>query len=281
LKNVLITGSNGYLGKRVASTIELSQLNIYHLSRSSADNKDIIQCDLTNKNDVKNLFNQIPFDIVIHCAGVVPKSSFHHHEEEYSKNNIMMDNILSFYSSNIIYCSSMTVYGADITGVIHEDEGFMPSNNYAKSKLQDEVLLTEASNPYYILRLPGLFGGGRKSGIIYNVIVKLLQDTLPNIEDKQKSWSSMHVDDAAYVISQLTNKDITNKILNIGYGMPQSIFRLIDILKNIMNKNNVDDINVDDNWVCLDVSKQKEIIGELMFSWELRLSEEVKIITNG
>ena len=71
-KNVLITGANGQLGYSL--TLGLSDsFNIIPTAKRNFDN--IIKCDITNKKDLKNIFNRYNPDIIINCAGYTNHSN--------------------------------------------------------------------------------------------------------------------------------------------------------------------------------------------------------------
>ncbi len=279
MKKVLVTGAKGYLGNVIANALSKSEHEVYCLTRT--DNPfNYISCDLTSFESLNKALESVSFDTVIHCAGVVQGKNNSSLEKDYSINNQMMKNLLSCTSSKIIYCSSMTVYGDNVTGYINEVKLTNPESKYASSKYNDEVMLIESDNPYLILRLPGLFGAGRKSGIIFNAIASLLMKKNPDIHKKLTAWSAIHVEDAANIIIKLMEKRIDNEIFNISYGVPQSIYRLINFIKELMEMKKIPELELIDNWVCLDNSKLVSYIGDVDSYWEMRLKDEIKIIRN-
>lgn len=61
MSNILITGSNGFIGKSLRSLLSIYGHNIYEINRSV--------CDLLDPNAVTDFFDNSPqFDVVIHAA---------------------------------------------------------------------------------------------------------------------------------------------------------------------------------------------------------------------
>ena len=72
--NLLITGSNGFLGSAIVRYFEnVPKTNVWKLSRTKTDRYNSINVDLSI--EIPDLKSSIP-DIIVHCAGkahIVPK----------------------------------------------------------------------------------------------------------------------------------------------------------------------------------------------------------------
>ena len=70
IKNVLITGSNGYLGNKIYLKLKKKiGVKVVTLSRKKSD----YICNLTKLNETKKILKSISPDLIIHCAASVPK----------------------------------------------------------------------------------------------------------------------------------------------------------------------------------------------------------------
>ena len=282
MKRIAVTGANGYLGKQIISTFLSRGIKIFPIVRNQNNSNEIV-CDLTDKESVEKAIISNNIDTIIHCAAMVPKKWEQYDEDNcYNQNIIMLQNIAHEKLKRLIFCSSMTVYGVDAEGMIDESSATSASNAYSKSKLDcEEWLQKKYKGDYVIARLPGLFGGSRQSGLIYNLILSLSKQELPELVKEPPAWSALHVDDAADLMYRLATFPLENNIVcNLGYGIPQSIYRL---LLNVMALMKLDDFpvqNISDNWVCLNINRQLRNIGFTSRDWFQRLAQEISTTEN-
>ena len=161
---VLITGSNGFIGKNLCHNEFINKnYKILKFVRSSRQNK--------LENFVKNS------DLIIHLAGEnrpKTKDKFYENNYQLTKNicNILMYNRLS---TPIIFTSTIHVKSND---------------DYGKTKLLAEKELENLSkkneNPVSIIRLPGVFGKWSKPN--YNSVVSTFCYNIAN--NKSTSFST-------------------------------------------------------------------------------------------
>jgi nucleoside-diphosphate-sugar epimerase len=232
---ILLTGANGFLGRCIYTKIVAEGVEIFQTSRNGFNNT--IACDLTSKIAVKMLLENITPDVIIHCAAFVPKiSSDYQNNKMTSINSIMLKNILKFSISKIIYISSMTVYGYSGKQIRLESDLLQPESAYAKSKFDGENLLKYDGRDSLIIRIPGLFGKERSSGIVSNTLKALINKctdiTLPN---KPILWAAMSVEDASTsIVKLLLNADFKGYTpINIGYNDIYSIRRFVELCEEI------------------------------------------------
>ena len=231
---IVITGAQGFLGAELVSLLKENNSKVLALTRQD--------CDLSSLLQTKNYFDAVPAKLIIHCAAFVPESLAEYNDRALSKNNsVMLKNILEVTSCPIIYISSMTVYGPSSEVIREESQQPNPQSAYASSKYQGEELLKAYKRDSLALRIPGLFGKKRCSGLIHNNIQHLLQSTAPVLPEKPTLWAAMDVKDAAYSIIKIVNNYTFSGFdaINIGYDETYSINKLIDIY------NDIEDIEID------------------------------------
>lgn len=188
-KNILIAGANGYVGSSLINYLSNKNLKITGIFNKNKNNlikkKDInyIQCNITNQKNLKKLFKKKKFDIVINAAATLKskKNNLSSSIEMFNNNvRIQKNLLLESVNSNVnlfIFMSSISVYeGIRKNKKFHEDENYQLKSIYGLSKIVCENFLENAtisSNLNGIsLRLAGVHGIGRKSGVIYNMFKK-------------------------------------------------------------------------------------------------------------
>ena len=77
-KNILITGSEGLIGKNLTNFLKKKDHNILRLDiAKNVRDKNYFRCDITNENQVKKTINEISknikIDILINNAAFNPK----------------------------------------------------------------------------------------------------------------------------------------------------------------------------------------------------------------
>lgn len=157
MKNILIVGSTGKIGSFLLNSLK-SDYTIYTVSRCNSDNYNFYY-DFDKQLGDLTLLEEIDFDIVINCLGILPSSNFS--EESYYKVNSESVNILASCINSdckYIFMSTISVYGESIVDrdIIETDKVY-PKNLYAKSKLQGELFSKKQFQNYYIFRIPPVY----------------------------------------------------------------------------------------------------------------------------
>ncbi len=136
--------------------------------------------------------------MVIHCAAVVPKSSADYEDGVAAWASLAMTTWLSKYATcPLVFASSLTAADTQST--------------YAEGKRCAEFVLKVAD---VTMRLPGLFGLPRQSGVIYQAA------RAGAIPDSFGPYPAMHVADAAeYLVRAATMpSDGSSEPFNVVYG---------------------------------------------------------------
>lgn len=175
---ILVTGCAGFIGMHVAKmlldrgdlVIGIDNMNDYYdpglknlrlMELNSYKNFKFINCDITNKNLIEELFSSNNIKNIIHLAGQPGV--------RYSLKNPLLciqSNIVGFgiliecaknYSvEHVVYASSSSVYGANKTTPFSVDQNVdHPVNLYAASKKSNE-LIAHAYSHLYGVRTTGL-----------------------------------------------------------------------------------------------------------------------------
>jgi len=282
--NVLITGSKGFVGKRLWK--QLSYNPKYNLF-SQFGSKEY---DLTYEEDVQYLFSIFKPDIVIHLAARVGGiGANQNHPGSFFYDNIKMGiNVIEECRLNnvkkVIYISTTCEY-PKFTPIPFKEidlyDGYPEETNayygYAKKSLR--IMLDGYYKQYGLnsvsLVPANLFGPGDNfdpnySHVIPAIILKVYQAII-NESSHITIWGTgsatrefLYVDDLVNAICLAIEKDLEPQPINIGNGQEISIKDLVYIICKKMNYHGdiVYDKTKPDGQPrrCLDITKAKNLL---------------------
>jgi len=159
VKTILLTGHTGFLGSVIYRELR-KQFNVVTLGRNQYCDYTI---DFSKWNGALELKHSI--DAIIHVAGLAHNKA--HSDEEMIRVNVTaVDFLLKLASretiENIVFISSVAVYGKDYGLDITEVSDLNPKSVYGRSKRDSETLITkwaeENNTNFLTLRLPLIIG---------------------------------------------------------------------------------------------------------------------------
>ena len=166
MKNILFTGSSGFLGLSILPIL----MEKYFVDTLSFHNISTYTVDLSKE---KPVFNK-RYDMVIHAAGKahsIPQSKY---EEQlfygmnYEGTKNLCAGLESFFPPrNFIFISTVAVYGCESGECIAEDHSLNANTSYGKSKIQAEKYLLEWCERHGVLLTilrPSLLAGKNPPG---------------------------------------------------------------------------------------------------------------------
>lgn len=232
-RKIILTGKTGYLGSEIFKFFSKKNKRILTIGRRNSD----ILVNLATDKKIKNKIKFGKHDILIHSAGFVPKTIKDYYDKKKNeKNIIILKNLLLTNIRFIIFISSFSVYGHQ-NKIINKSLSINKDlNEYGKSKIICEKLLLKSNKNIIIIRIPGIFGGSRKNGLIYNCIKNL------NLRKKNKFknlclWTAIHIKDIILGINMIIKSKFNKKIINFAYKNPLCAQEAIEYLYKINNKN--------------------------------------------
>lgn len=228
--NVLITGSNGYIGKSILNS-KIEGVNFFHGNRQTIN--------LFDKESIKSFIKKNNIDSVIHCAIE-------------GGNRLKIDDANSFYNNilnfeNIYHCRHLLdkvinfASGAEFDretdiNLINEKSIFerIPKDYYGLSKniIAKKALTT---NNFYNLRLFGCFDENElDSRFIKNCILKSkLNETITIHEDKIMDF--FYTQDLIAVVKYFLFTTSLHQDINLSY---ENKYKLSEIAQKIKSENN-------------------------------------------
>jgi UDP-glucose 4-epimerase len=221
MKNILITGSNSYIGTSVAKY--LSQWP----DEYSVDTVDMVDGSWREKD-----FS--PYDVVYHVAGIahIKKERKDIVDLYFKVNRDMAVETAEKAKKNgvrqFIFMSSMSVYGIK-SGVITKDTLPNPKSNYGKSKLQAEEKIASMSDDHFkvaILRPPMVYGRGCKGNYQRLKSFALRSPLFPEIKNQR---SMLYIDILSEFLRCIVDKRADGLFFpqNIEYVCTSNMVKLI------------------------------------------------------
>lgn len=254
---ILITGGSGLLGQYL--NLELSKefdiLTLYNSNAGNCKEFNSAKLDITNKTELKKIFNNFKPDVVVHAAAishpVLPKHISP--KEVYQLNVETTKNIAELcdtFRSKLIYTSTDLVYAGYRGSMLKEDAKLVPLTLYAETKLMGEVKIQQTFDNYIILRTALLFGVGLNHST--NHFHKMLLDLKQKKEVKlfiDQYRTPLSIKEASNIIRKLIKLEIKSEGINFGgperlsrYDLGERLCELTKLDKNILVKIKMDDI---------------------------------------
>ena len=169
MTRVLICGSNGLLGQRLAlllcSQTQYEVLNTSHHRSFVFDRRlfDYTQLDIRSKSDAKSLISSFQPDVILNAAAVTDVDWCEVHREEAWKANVVgVENLIEAtkkVSARLVHVSSDHVFDGR-NGPYDEEDKPSPISYYGKTKLASENAIRVSGVPHAILRSTVVFGYG-------------------------------------------------------------------------------------------------------------------------
>lgn len=238
----LIFGAKGQLGREFVKWLNgglVRSLNGRFVEWIAVGREE---CDISDLNQVLELFESIKPDVVINCAAynLVDKA-----EEDYVSavkvNSVGVRNLAfacNRYRAFLVHYSTDYVFdGKKENGLYIEDDKPNPLNEYGKSKLIGEKFIKEEIDNFLILRVSWVYGEGKQ-----NFIHKLLK-WAENSDYLKISYDEVSVPTSTRTIASITLKalkegleglyHLTNSGYASRYEWAKKVFRIKRINKFI------------------------------------------------
>tara|TARA_B100000575_G_C23124046_1_gene650925 strand:- start:450 stop:1385 length:936 start_codon:yes stop_codon:yes gene_type:complete len=288
MKNILLLGGNGFIGKNLLNLMDSHDLEnnfgIYMTSSTSEslcmDNLEkykIFNFQLSEVDKIKNIISENKISIILHLvSSLIPSSDKNDYEQDLKNVVLPSLNLFSYAADNeikIIFISSGGTVYKDSNFPHKEDDALEAISYYGKSKIILEnnlrQLKEEKNLRYLILRPSNVYGNGwnanSSQGLIPNVINNIINKEPITI------WGNglikrdyLFVDDLSNAIVSFLESDDLDGVFNVGSSF---IYTVLDVIKKIEKKLNVptkkifyDSRDVDVSCNILDITKIKEAI---------------------
>lgn len=223
---VLITGANGYLGRRVVEKLAArgrDVVAIWHRRldaevQGGAGRVAYCRCDLADRAAVERIVEDRPLDAVVHAAALLPDGAPGYLSRAVVANVAATAHLAELAAEagceRFVYCSSISVYGSTSCPVEGwtEDLPLRPANAYGWSKQAGEEcvrLVAEARAMSAVsLRLAGIHGTGRSDGVAFNVTRAALRGNAVTLPASRVPFQLVFIDEAIEAVARALERPL-------------------------------------------------------------------------
>lgn len=248
---ILITGAHGFLGRALVRELANRNHQITALARRADSSLPpmvrTLAADLLDVRATADALRNDCFDAVLHAAAITPAASGNAQQAvTHEGNALLTGNLLTALTAppaKLVHLSTLDVYALPAGDtVLTEASALAPVSAYALSKHQAEQLCHDwaqrHSVPCVTARLTQIFGPGDPSQKFIPNVIRKARAGLP-IElfgDGSDLRDFLFVDDAAALLTALTENMGTNGVFNVASGTSRSLNDVLTTLSSTMNR---------------------------------------------
>ncbi len=224
MKNILLTGSGGFIGSHIKKSLS-GKFNLF-MPRS-------FQLNLLNKDAVKKYVEVNNIEYIIHSAScgvrITPDATL----EDVAKPNIEMFENLAELTSNerpMITIGSGAEYDKSrpLCKIKESDFGkSIPKDPYGYSKYLISKMIEERDN-ILNLRLFGIYGSGEDKSRVTSCIVNANIAKEPIVLNQNVKFDFLFIDDFCKVVEYFINHPTKEKFINVT---PTESIEILDLAK--------------------------------------------------
>tara|TARA_B100000795_G_C22801025_1_gene441931 strand:- start:2562 stop:3497 length:936 start_codon:yes stop_codon:yes gene_type:complete len=281
-EKLLIVGGTGFIGKNLAQkavdngfTTTVVSLNmpkqVYQVSGVK-----YFQANITNLDQLKEIFLNKKFDYVINLSGYVDHSSFlgggiNVINTHFSGVINLLQALDWIQIKRFVQIGSSDEYGS-LPSPQHEEMSESPISSYSLGKVAStkllQMLYRTEKFPVVILRLFLVYGEGQNNERFLPQIINgcLMDKKFPTSKGEQLRDFS-HIDDITNgILMSLVKDGVNGEIINIASGVPESIREIIGTIQKLIGTGRPDFGKIDyrdgENMSLIaDITKAKKLLG--------------------
>lgn len=234
MSKIIVTGSSGFVGKHVVSSLKESGLQV-------------VEVDYNNGHDLTNpaCLNFVSdFDYIVHLASrsFVPES-FQNPFIFYRDNYLMTLNVLEAArkaEAQVIFFSSY-LYGPPEYLPIDENHPLAPHNPYAQTKLICEKLCEGYNRDFgldiVVFRPFNIYGKGQNESFLIPCIVKQAVLGTIKLKDPRPKRDFIHVLDVVSAVKKVIELQLKGYLVfNLGSGKSYAINEVTKLISEAIGK---------------------------------------------
>lgn len=237
---ILVTGSSGFVGRRLTSSLVRRGDRVTGASAESLDieGADCLNLDVLDREALAALAQRSTPDVVIHLAGLASVARSWTHPAEYFRVNVLgTENLLrAFPGAKVVFASSAEVYGAvaEDQQPLSEDMLPAPGNPYALTKAAAERLVEAAGGT--IMRFFTIVGAGQSRRFALPSFAEQLAELrcsgggTMKVGNLSARRDFVHIEDAVEAMMMLIDSELSETVYNVAGGEVVSIRQALDRL---------------------------------------------------
>lgn len=264
--DVLITGSNGFVGRHLVKSFVDQGHRVTGIYRRNLMFK-VEGCNYIKADLSKVELDNKSYDCVIHCAGQVEDSD----TWGYVENSIIVTKRLITYCEKnnipkLIFMSTIAVYGS-CEGVVNEESPKTDLNDYALAKLMCENMIKQSKIHHkYIIRLSRIVGDGgfETGGFLTKFSEQMIRNEKINYSNGNILYNNIfYISDLIELCEKLLT-DVNKEVLCVGVGanVPVTMKQLVYKMKEVVGSvSELEEVNASARLTChlIDITKLKEL----------------------
>ncbi len=266
-KNILITGSAGFIGFHLSKyllenynniqVIGIDNLNNYYnplLKEKRNDilknyeNYNFIKMDFSNWDDLVNNLDDKNIDLIVHLGAQAGVRYSLENPWAYESSNLLGTlNIFELARKlnieKVVYASSSSVYGGNKKIPFSEDDNVdKPVSLYAATKKSNELMAYTYHHLYDIkmigLRFFTVYGEYGRPDMAYFKFAKKILSNEPidiyNYGDMERDFT--YISDVVDGIVSSIERDFDYEIFNLGNSRPVKLMYFVELIEKYLNK---------------------------------------------
>ena len=249
MMNILIIGSEGFIGKHCVNHFIAKGCNVYGCDLLDVYNTNYKYYKISRISfDFEDIMHKNKYDLCINAAGngSVP-ISVEYPLLDFEANTIDTFHILEGlrkYNSDckFLFISSAAVYGNPIELPIREDSDISPISPYGWHKYYSELICKEYSSLYNVrscgIRPFSVYGPGLKKQLLWDLHQKfsINDNVIELFGTGTETRDFIYIDDLIQIIDHIFYKgEFNGECYNVADGIETSISEVARIFKNILN----------------------------------------------
>lgn len=311
---MLVTGGAGFIGSHVVDALlargeRVTALDSFSDFLYPAARKErnlaaaytqpgfqVVRCDITDAEAVRECFAATAPDAVIHLAGLAAVGPSVGNAERYARANVLgtinvLDNTRDHGVRNTVIASSSTVYGNAGGTPFHEDQPLHPLSPYGATKAAAEAIAESYTHlhemPITALRFFNAYGPRVRPDLAtYRFVAAVHHGTpiqLRGDGSVQRDYTYI-ADTVSGILAALANPD-GYRVFNLGNEHPVAVRDLIQTVERAIGKSARIEphpaLAADLPFTCADNSRARVLLGynpttrleegiQLLYEWYLR-----------
>lgn len=213
---MLVTGAAGYLGRRVVTRLVKEGVPVQGLVRSPdslpPNGNEQAVVDLTDLDALGRTLSRFKPGTIVHCAAYIPRAGDEVPDMLSQRNNVEATrNLLQAAARSgarrIVFASSISVYSGQpvaLDAAYDESQTPVPEGAYGRDKLSCEDACAawagQTGGSSVSLRLAGLHGGNRKSGVVFNFLRSALDGDALTVAAPDSVVQPLFIEDAVQAL---------------------------------------------------------------------------------
>ena len=244
-ESVLITGSTGFIGKKVLPKLLAAGHNVLAVTTDQKKVQSLFGIESVAIHDylsgyaIKTIKEFEPTALIHLAWSGLPDYSIENNKGNLQVGMNVIDTAVDFGVKRFIGSGSCWEYGS-LSGQLKENMHPEAVGDFGKTKITlSNYMIDRAQEISGIgnwLRLFYVFGEGQRQGSVIPSIISSFQNQKPlELNDMNKALDFINVEDVAEIITRVLSRSSESEVINVGSGSPTNIPTLIDIIANSMS----------------------------------------------